>query len=131
MTSDARWAPWRVAARRGRRPGAGTAAATMIARAPAPPSRRSCALLSRAPVGLHTSGHFGDGKTTHTFESFRRVEYRSDGTVSNTFERGQVDGKPVKEEELRKAMGDQGQTEGAWRRAHLGAGAAELAATWR
>jgi hypothetical protein len=62
-------------------------------------------LLSRAPVALHTNGQFGDGKTTHTFESFRRVEYRDDGTVSNTFESGQVDGKPVTETELRRAMG--------------------------
>ncbi len=61
--------------------------------------------LSHAPVALHTSGHFGDGKTTHTFESFRRVDYRADGTVANTFERAQIDGKPVQEEELRKAMG--------------------------
>ena len=28
--------------------------------------------LSRAPVAPRTSGRFGDGKTTHTFESFRR-----------------------------------------------------------
>ena len=28
--------------------------------------------LSRAPVALRTSGRFGDGKATHTFESFRR-----------------------------------------------------------
>ena len=62
-------------------------------------------LLSGAPVALHTNGRFGDGKTTHTFESFRRVEYRDDGTVSNTFERGQVDGKPATEAELRRAMG--------------------------
>jgi len=62
-------------------------------------------LLSRAPVALRTTGRFGDGKTTHTFESFRRFAYGSDGTVSNTFERGQVDGKPVTEEELRRAMG--------------------------
>lgn len=62
-------------------------------------------LLSRAPVGLHTNGQFGDGKTTHTFESFRRVEYRDDGSVLNTFERGQVDGKPATEPELRRAMG--------------------------
>jgi hypothetical protein len=62
-------------------------------------------LLSRTPVGLHTSGRFGDGTTTHTFESFRRVEYRDDGSVSNTFERGQVDGKPATEAELRRAMG--------------------------
>lgn len=61
--------------------------------------------LSRAPVALRTSGRFGDGKATHTFESFRRFAYGSDGTVSNTFERGQVDGKPATEEELRKAMG--------------------------
>jgi hypothetical protein len=62
-------------------------------------------LLSRAPVALHTNGRFDDGKTTHTFESFRRVDYRSDGAVSNTFERGQVDGKPATEAELRAAMG--------------------------
>lgn len=62
-------------------------------------------LLSHAPVSLRTNGRFGDGKITHTFESFRRVDYRDDGTVSNTFERGQVDGKPVTEAELRKAMG--------------------------
>jgi hypothetical protein len=62
-------------------------------------------LLSRATIGLHTNGHFGDGKTTHTFESFRRIAYRDDGTVSNTFERGQVDGKPATEAELRRAMG--------------------------
>ena len=62
-------------------------------------------LLSRAPVAMHTNGHFGDGKTTHTFESFRRVEYHADGAVSNLFERGQVDGKPATEIELRRAMG--------------------------
>jgi len=62
-------------------------------------------LLSRTPVALHTNGRFGDGTTTHTFESYRRVEYRDDGSVSNTFERGQVDGKPATEAELRKAMG--------------------------
>jgi len=61
--------------------------------------------LARAPVALHTTGHFGDGKTTHSFESFRRVEYRADGGVSNKFERGQVDGKAATEAELRKAMG--------------------------
>jgi hypothetical protein len=61
--------------------------------------------LSRAPVALHTRGRFGDRKTTHTFDSFRRVQYRADGTVANIFERGQVDGKPVTEAELRKAMG--------------------------
>ena len=83
-------------------------------------------MLSRAPVALRTSGRFGDGKTTHTFESFRRVHYRSDGTVSNTIERGQVDGKPVKEEELRKAMGAKDAAEGARRRPQLGAGAAQL-----
>ena len=54
-------------------------------------------VLSRAPVALRTSGHFGDGKTTHTFESFRRFQYGGDGAVSNTFERGHVDGKPVTE----------------------------------
>jgi len=62
-------------------------------------------LLSHAPIALHTSGQFGDGKITHTFESFRRVEYRDDGAVSNTFERGQVDGKPATEADLRRAMG--------------------------
>ena len=75
----------------------------MIARARAAESAQ-LRVLSRAPVGLHTTGRFGDGKTTHTFESFRRVQYRGDGTVSNIYESGQVDGKPVKEEELRKAM---------------------------
>lgn len=62
-------------------------------------------VLSRTRIGLHTSGRFGDGKTTHTFESFRRVEYRDDGRVANVFERGQVDGRPATEAELRKAMG--------------------------
>jgi len=61
--------------------------------------------LSHAPVALHTTGRFGDGKTTHVFESFRRVEYRDDGSVSNVFERGQVDGRAATEAELRKAMG--------------------------
>jgi len=76
----------------------------MIARARAAESAQ-LRVLSRAPLALHTTGRFGDGKTTHTFESFRRVQYRSDGAVSNIYESGQVDGKPVKEEELRKAMG--------------------------
>jgi hypothetical protein len=61
--------------------------------------------LSRAPIPLHTTGRFGDGKTTHRFESFRRVEYRDDGGVANVFERGQIDGRPATEAELRKAMG--------------------------
>ena len=84
--------------------GAADGGDAMIARARAAESAQ-LRVLSRAPVALHTTGRFGDGKTTHTFESFRRVQYRSDGTVSNIYESGQVDGKPVKEEELRKAMG--------------------------
>src|SRR5215831_9196647 len=39
-------------------------------------------LLSRAPVSLHTTGRFGDDKTTHTFESFRHINYERDGRVS-------------------------------------------------
>ena len=84
--------------------GAPVGADAIIARARAIESAQ-LRVLSRAPVALRTSGQFGDGKTLHTFESFRRFQYGSDGTVSNTFERGQVDGKPVTEEELRKAMG--------------------------
>jgi hypothetical protein len=76
----------------------------IIARARAAESAQ-LQVLSRAPVALRTSGRFGDGKTTHTFESFRRFHYAGDGTVTNTFERGEVDGKPATEEELRKAMG--------------------------
>jgi hypothetical protein len=76
----------------------------VIARARAAESAQ-LRLLARAPVRLRTNGRFGDGKTTHTFESFRRIEYRDDGTVSNMFERGQVDGKPATEAELRRAMG--------------------------
>ena len=45
----------------------------MIARARAAESAQ-LRVLSRAPVALHTSGRFGDGKTTHTFESYRRVQ---------------------------------------------------------
>ena len=89
--------------------------------------------LSRAPVALRTSGRFGDGKATHTFESLRRFAYGSDGTVSNTFERGQVDGKPVTEEELRKAMGvkDEPKERGdviAWALAPLSSPAIEVTA---
>jgi hypothetical protein len=62
-------------------------------------------VLSRAPVALHTRGRFGDGTTTHTFESFRRFIYASDGRVSDAFDHAEVDGKPVTDEELRKAMG--------------------------
>jgi hypothetical protein len=80
----------------------------MIARARAAEAAQQRA-LSHAPVALHTSGHFGDGKTTHAFESFRRVDYRGDGSVANTFERAQIDGKPVGEDELRKAMGTKDQ----------------------
>jgi len=76
----------------------------IIARARAAESAQ-VRLLAHAPVALRTSGRFGDGKTTHTFESFRRFQYAGDGSVSNTFERAQVDGKPATEEELRKAMG--------------------------
>jgi hypothetical protein len=61
--------------------------------------------LSRAPVQLHTTGRFGDGKTMHTFESFRRITYGGDSGFTETFEHGQVDGKPVTDDELRKAMG--------------------------
>jgi hypothetical protein len=70
--------------------------------------------LAQAPVQLHTTGRFGDGKTTHIFESFRRIAYGGAGGVSETFEHGQVDGKPVTEDELRKAMGmkDQGNARG-------------------
>src|SRR3954470_20503223 len=76
----------------------------MIARARAAEAAQLRA-LSHAPVALHTSGRFGDGKITHLFESFRRVDYRTDGTVANTFERARIDGKPVNEEDLRQAMG--------------------------
>jgi hypothetical protein len=61
--------------------------------------------LARAPVQLHTRGFVFDGKDTHQIESFRRLQYGADGTVANTFERGVLDGKPVGEAELRKAMG--------------------------
>jgi len=47
-------------------------------------------LLAGAPVELHTTGHFGDGKTTHTFESFRRIAYAVDGRISETFEHGEI-----------------------------------------
>ena len=80
------------------------AGAAIIAQARAAEAAQMRA-LSGAPVRLRTSGRFGDGKTTHTFESFRHVDYRADGTVSNTFDRGQVDGKPATEDELRRAMG--------------------------
>src|SRR5262249_27984609 len=63
-----------------------------------------------APVELHTTGRFGDGKTMHKFESFRRIAYGGDGGISETFEHGQVDGKPVTEDELRTAMGMKDQT---------------------
>jgi hypothetical protein len=76
----------------------------IIARARAAESAQ-LRVLSRAPVAVHTNGRVSDGKTTHTIETFRRVQYGSDGTVSNTFERGQIDGKPAREEEVRKAMG--------------------------
>jgi len=71
-------------------------------------------LLSRAPVELHTRGRFGAGKTMHDFESFRRLDYAAGGVVADTFQHGTVDGKPVTEDELRKAMGMKmtGQTRG-------------------
>jgi len=69
-------------------------------------------LLSRAPISLRTTGRFGDGKITHTFESFRRFTYSGDGRVSEAFEHGQVDGKPVTDDELRTAMGMKDQTKG-------------------
>jgi hypothetical protein len=66
-------------------------------------------VLAAAPVALHTHGTINDGTTTRTIDSFRRLLYRADGTVSNTFDHGQLDGKPVSEEELRKAMGAKNQ----------------------
>lgn len=61
--------------------------------------------LSGTKVALHTRGWVSDGKTTRTIESFRRLEYRGDAAVANLFERALLDGKPVGEPELRKAMG--------------------------
>jgi hypothetical protein len=81
----------------------------MIARARAAEAAQLRALARAPVVVVRTSGRFGDGKTTHTFESLRRVQYRADGTVSNTYERGHVDGKSVTEAELRKAMGFKGE----------------------
>lgn len=61
--------------------------------------------LAEAPVDLHTHGVINDGKTSHTIESYRRLQYRGDGTVINQFQRATVDGKPVSEAELHKAIG--------------------------
>jgi hypothetical protein len=63
--------------------------------------------LARAPIELHTHGYVNDGKASHQIESFRLIRYRTDGTVLNQFQRGQLDGKPIDEEELRKAIGAQ------------------------
>jgi len=89
--------------------------------------------LARAPVELHTTGRFGDGKTMHTFESFRRIAYGSDGGVAETFEHAQVDGRPVTDDELRKAMGmnDQAKARGdiiSWALAPLSSPDMEVAA---
>jgi len=61
--------------------------------------------LAAAPVAMHTHGTINDGTTTHTIESVRRLLYRGDGSVTNEFDHGQLDGKAVTEAELRKAMG--------------------------
>src|SRR5690348_15845583 len=76
----------------------------MIARARAAEAAQ-LRVLAAAPVDLHTQGSIFDGKTTRTIESFRRLQYHADGTISNSFQHGSVDGKPVSETELRKAMG--------------------------
>jgi hypothetical protein len=76
----------------------------MIARARAAEAAQLRA-LSAAPVDLHTQGSIYDGKTTRTIDSFRRLQYHADGTISNSFQHGLVDGKPVSEAELRKTMG--------------------------
>jgi len=65
--------------------------------------------LARAPIELHTHGYVNDGKATHRIESFRRIQYHGDGTVLNQFERGELDGKPIDEQELRRAIGAQDQ----------------------
>jgi hypothetical protein len=65
--------------------------------------------LAGAPVELHTHGWINDGKATHTIESFRRLQYRGDGGVTNLFERAWLDGKPVNEEELHAAIGARAQ----------------------
>lgn len=61
--------------------------------------------LAAQPVDLHTHGFVSDGKTTRVIDSFRRLLYHADGAVTNQFQSGQLDGKPVNEAELRKAMG--------------------------
>jgi len=63
--------------------------------------------LARAPIELHTHGYINDGKASHRIESIRLIQYRPDGTILNQFQRGQLDGKPIDEEELRKAIGAQ------------------------
>ncbi len=92
--------------------------------------------LSRAPVELRTTGRFGDGKTMHTFESFRRIAYGGDGGIAETFEHGQVDGKPVTEDELSAAMGmkDQAKARGdivSWALAPLSSPDMEVTAVGR
>lgn len=76
----------------------------VIARARAFEAGQLRALAAR-PVELHTHGFVSDGKTTRVIDSFRRLLYHADGAVTNQFQSGQLDGKPVNEAELRKAMG--------------------------
>lgn len=66
--------------------------------------------LAAQPVELHTHGFVNDGKTTRVIDSFRRLLYHADGAVTNQFQSGQLDGKPVSEGELRKAMGAEDKT---------------------
>ena len=74
-------------------------------RAPAPPSRRSCACCRGRPSRCTRTGGSATARRRTRSRASGASSIGSDGTVSNTFERGQVDGKPVTEEELRRAMG--------------------------
>jgi len=80
----------------------------VIARARAAESAEVRALAG-TPIHLQTHGYVNDGKTVRRIESFRLIQYRADGGVSNQFEHGTLDGRPIDEAELRRAMGAQDQ----------------------
>jgi hypothetical protein len=61
--------------------------------------------LAGTNVELHTRGVVKNGRTTHTVETFRRIQYRKDRAPANVFVRGQLDGHAVTEAELRKGTG--------------------------
>ena len=67
--------------------------------------RTQLGALAGTTLQMQTRGTLRDGKTTHTLEAMRHLAVANDGTISNDFVWGKIDGQSRDEAGLRQASG--------------------------